>query len=95
MWPNVISCVAEKALRRSAASEPCLFNEDGSTYSEISAVSLNEWGADAGELDSDPFEAAIDELHEKRCGCWIQLYPDRRLGFMMARTSRMGPHKGN
>lgn len=53
-------------MRRAAASESCLFNDAASNSSSNTGQSMSEWGADGDVLDSDPFEAALDEIQEKR-----------------------------
>ena len=44
---------------------PCLSNDGASVNSSTTAMSLGEWDLDE-DPDMHPFEAAIDEIHEKR-----------------------------
>ena len=56
---------AEKALRRAAASESCLYDDAGSITSNTTTMSLSEWGMEDSDLN--PVDAAIELIQEKRC----------------------------
>jgi len=54
---SALAC-AEKALRRAAASEGCLYDDAASVTSATTTMSLSEWGVDDG--DQSPVDAALE-----------------------------------
>ena len=72
---------AEKALRRAAASEGCLYDDAASVTSATTTMSLSEWGMDDG--DQSPIDAAMELM---QVSLTLTLHLDATLTLMLTLT---------